>query len=45
MSRRFPLALGQGRRLFTEGSAAKFALAGSEAFTSGAVHLTYVPAA
>ena len=37
----FPLALGDGPRLFAEGQQAKFALAGSQAFTNGAVHLTY----
>ena len=40
----FPLALGAGRRLFAEGGpAAKFALAGTEAYESGVLHLTYRP--
>jgi dihydrofolate reductase len=38
----FPLALGAGQRLFADGGpAAKFALAGSKAYDSGVVHLTY----
>ena len=42
----FPVALGSGQRLFEEGrSAVKLALAGTEAFDSGVVHLTYSPAA
>ena len=40
----FPLALGDGPRLFAEGQQVKFALAGSQAFSNGAVHLTYRPA-
>ena len=41
----FPLALGAGLRLFPEGGApVKLALGGSEAYDSGVVHLTYVPA-
>ena len=40
----FPLALGAGRRLFAEGGpAAKFTLAGTEAYESGVLHLTYRP--
>ena len=40
----FPLALGAGRRLFAEGGpGAKFALAGTEAYESGVLHLTYRP--
>jgi dihydrofolate reductase len=40
----FPLALGSGARLFGEGdSAAKFALAGVEAYDSGVAHLRYRP--
>jgi dihydrofolate reductase len=38
----FPLALGSGDRLFAQaGSAIKLALAGSEAYDSGVVHLSY----
>jgi dihydrofolate reductase len=38
----FPLTLGSGKRLFKEGSAAtKLALAGTEAYDSGVVHLAY----
>jgi dihydrofolate reductase len=41
----FPLTLGTGLRLFPEGSAPlKLALAGSEAYESGVLHLTYRPA-
>jgi dihydrofolate reductase len=40
----FPLTLGAGQRLFGDGSRFKFALVGSEAFTSGALHVTYAPA-
>jgi dihydrofolate reductase len=41
----FPLVLGDGQRLFAGGGpAAKFSLTGSEAYQSGAVHLTYLPA-
>ena len=41
----FPLALGSGKRLFADGGpGAKFTLAGSEAYDSGVVHLTYRPA-
>jgi len=41
----FPLALGTGLRLFPEGGGpVKLALGGSEAYDSGVVHLTYVPA-
>jgi dihydrofolate reductase len=40
----FPLALGSGQRLFTDGTTAKLALAGCEAYDSGVVHLTYTPA-
>ena len=41
----FPLALGAGQRLFAEGEQAKFSLAGTEAYGSGVVHLTYGPPA
>ncbi len=38
----FPVALGSGERLFTDGSAAvKFTLAQTEAYESGVVHLGY----
>lgn len=40
----FPLALGDGQRLFSDGVKAKFTLADSEAYDSGVVHLTYRPA-
>ena len=41
----FPLALGGGRRLFAEdGPGAKFRLAGTEAYESGVLHLSYAPA-
>jgi dihydrofolate reductase len=41
----FPLTLGAGQRLFADdGSAATFSLAGNEAYESGVLHLTYVPA-
>jgi dihydrofolate reductase len=42
----YPLAHGTGQRLFADGApAAKFALAGSEAYDNGVLHLTYTPAA
>ena len=42
----FPLALGSGERLFPDGGpGAKFALAGSESYDSGVVHLGYRSAA
>ena len=41
----FPLALGSGLRLFPEGGdPIKLTLAGSEAYDSGVLHLTYTPA-
>jgi len=41
----FPLAQGAGQRLFADsGPAIKLALAGSEAYSNGALHLTYRPA-
>lgn len=41
----FPLALGSGQRLFSDPARTiKLALAGCEAYTSGALHLTYTPA-
>jgi dihydrofolate reductase len=40
----FPLTLGKGQRLFADGGpAAKFALAGTEAYEGGVLHLTYRP--
>jgi dihydrofolate reductase len=42
----YPLAQGAGQRLFADsGPAIKLALAGSQAFSNGALHLTYGPAA
>ena len=42
----FPLVLGQGKRLFESGvTPSAFTLAGSKATSSGAVHLTLLPAA
>jgi len=38
----YPLTLGAGQRLFAD--PAKFALAGTEAYESGVLHLTYRPA-
>jgi dihydrofolate reductase len=41
----FPVVVGRGKRLFRdEGSRAGLALASSEAFSTGVVHLTYRPA-
>ncbi len=41
----FPLTLGAGRRLFADsGPSTKLALAGTEAYDSGVVHLAYRPA-
>src|SRR5712691_13058510 len=37
----YPLTLGSGQRLFAD--PAKFALAGTEAYESGVLHLTYLP--
>jgi dihydrofolate reductase len=39
----FPLTLGGGQRLFADGLQAKFTLADTEAYDSGALHLTYRP--
>jgi dihydrofolate reductase len=42
----YPLVLGVGQRLFADsGPAAKFALAGSEAYSNGVLYLTYMLAA
>ncbi|MGH2882808.1 MAG: dihydrofolate reductase family protein [Solirubrobacteraceae bacterium] len=41
----FPLTLGSGQRLFADGTTpTKLALGGAEAYESGVVHLTYLPA-
>lgn len=41
----YPVARGAGQRLFADnGPAAKLALAGSEAYSNGVLHLTYTPA-
>jgi len=41
----FPVALGSGTRLFPDGGGmTKLTLAGTEAYDSGVVHLTYRPA-
>jgi dihydrofolate reductase len=39
----YPLALGEGTRLFSDGLQAKFTLAESEAYDNGALHLAYRP--
>jgi len=42
----YPLAHGVGQRLFADGGPEiKLALAGSEAYSNGVLHLTYTPAA
>jgi dihydrofolate reductase len=41
----FPVALGSGARLFPDGFEAKLALAATDAYSSGVVHLAYEPAA
>jgi dihydrofolate reductase len=42
----FPLALGAGQRLFADGAATvKLALAGTDSYENGVVHLAYRPAA
>jgi dihydrofolate reductase len=40
----FPLTLGSGQRLFGDGSGSKFALAASEPYENGVIHLAYQPA-
>jgi dihydrofolate reductase len=41
----FPLTLGSGQRLFPDGAPpARFALAATEAYDSGVVHVSYAPA-
>ena len=43
--RTFPLAQDAGKRLFADsGPVIKLALAGSQAYSNGALHLTYRPA-
>jgi dihydrofolate reductase len=39
----FPLTLGSGKRLFADGLTTKYALAESETYDSGVVHLSYQP--
>lgn len=41
----FPLTLGGGQRLFSDGLQARFDLADSESYSNGALHLTYRPVA
>jgi dihydrofolate reductase len=41
----FPVALGAGTKLFTDGEEVKLALAGSDTYDNGVVHLNYSPAA
>jgi len=41
----FPVALGQGQRLFEGGTNAKLSLAATDAYENGVVHLAYRPAA
>ncbi|MGZ4315138.1 MAG: dihydrofolate reductase family protein [Gaiellaceae bacterium] len=42
----FPLTLGAGQRLFADaGPGAKFELAGTKAYESGVLYLTYLPTA
>lgn len=41
----FPVALGRGRRLFTEGVRARFMLTETDAYENGVLHLVYRPAA
>ena len=40
----YPVVLGSGQRLFGDGATIKLALAGTEAYDSGVLHLTYTPA-
>ena len=37
----FPVALGAGKRLFAEGTTTKLALAASDVYDNGVVHLAY----
>ena len=40
----FPVALGTGQRLFAEGTTTKLALAATDVYDNGVVHLAYSPA-
>src|SRR3954453_2884308 len=40
----FPIALGSGERLLSEGTQAKLALSETQAYDNGVVHLAYAPA-
>jgi dihydrofolate reductase len=40
----FPVALGAGQRLFSEGTTTKLALAATDVYDNGVVHLAYRPA-
>jgi dihydrofolate reductase len=40
----FPVALGAGKRLFAEAATTKLALAATDAYDNGVVHLAYTPA-
>jgi dihydrofolate reductase len=39
----FPLTLGSGQRLFADGRATKFELAGADTYENGVLHLSYQP--
>jgi dihydrofolate reductase len=39
----YPIALGSGERLLDGGQSTKFALAGSDSYANGVVHLNYAP--
>jgi dihydrofolate reductase len=41
----YPIAVGSGQRLFADGAGVKFALAASETYDNGVVHLDYRPTA
>jgi dihydrofolate reductase len=40
----YPVALGSGMRLFTEGETSKLSLAGTDVYDNGVIHLNYRPA-
>ncbi len=40
----YPLVVGEGKRLFLDGSKTSLRLVGSRAFSTGVILLTYVPA-
>jgi dihydrofolate reductase len=40
----YPLAVGEGQRLFSDGLQAKFTLSASETYDNGTLHLVYLPA-